>query len=157
MDDADLEATRQEWAVAPAPESVIRELAAQLGDVVPPVVVHDEEAPAGTQQALRLGEVIWLVAPERRPKCHDDVGSVIGRLERGRSARRDERYPRSEIRELSSADAVNTVNENHVPSTHRAERLERSRDLAFDIEDPGEMFGEPGGQFEGEISHRPGV
>jgi len=58
---------------------------------------------------------------------------------------------------LPSAQSGGCIDDDDVSPLHRTQRLDRPRDLALDIEDPGQLFVEPGPQFEGEISHRPGV
>ena len=48
------------------------------------------------------------------------------------------------------------IDNDDVSPLYRTQRLDRPRDLALDIEDPSQLFVEPGGQVDGEISHRPG-
>jgi hypothetical protein len=98
-----------------------------------------------------MGDLIGWSASESRPPRHHHVGGSVGRVERSRSARFDERDPRTQVRQLPSSDPTGAVDEHDVPSSHRSEYLKRPRDLALDIQGPGELLGEPRGQVDGEI------
>jgi hypothetical protein len=55
---------------------------------------------------------------------------------------------------LAGADPTRPIDDEHVATPHGSERVERSRDLALDVEDPGQACGQPGIELDGEISHR---
>ena len=150
-------AVAQEWPIAARPGSVLRLRPADLRDIVPAVVVDREQTAAWAEQSRSLGDLVGDGTTERRPEADDDVSRGIGRGERRRTARVDDSHPGAKRFQLPSAKTGGCIDDDDVSPLHRTQRLDRPRDLALDIEDPGQLFVEPGPQFEGEISHRRGV
>jgi len=80
MDDANLESGSKKPAVAPAPAGVFRQVRRpKLRDVVPTVVVEDEEAPARPKNAFGLDELDRRETPGAgswfiRATCYDRLG-----------------------------------------------------------------------------------
>ena len=136
MDDPDPEPGREERPVAPAPEPVGGEVAAQPGDVVAAVVVDDEQAAIRPQGAVGFGKVAGVGSVERGPAGDDGVDRFGRQAERqGPRAGRcgDARHvagDRLEIRELPRPAA----DDRDVAPGKGPKRLERAGDLAFDVE-----------------------
>ena len=149
VDDPDLEPAAQERSVAAAQHPVLGQVAAQPRHVVAAVVVDHEEPPVRAQDAGRLAPLVVGQAPERRPQADDDVHRRVGRVDARRSIRLRERDPRAELGELPGPDPVGAIEQQDVASPHRTQCLERPRDLGLDIEDTGEVLGQPVSEVDG--------
>ena len=155
MDDTDLESVGQERAVGPAPEAVFRTLrtaGAEPGHVVAPVVVHDQQASARPHDAVGLGDLAGVDSSERRPGTDEYVGP---RLWRAGPARRftqgDGTNPRAERGQPVDEHFGLAANPRDIAIGTRAERVERTRNLALDVEGGGETKGERFGQRDGQV------
>ena len=73
----------------------------------------------------------------------------VGRVDARRSIRLRERDPRAELGELPGADPVGAIEQQDVASPQRTQRVQRPRDLGLDIEDTGEVLGEPVSEVDG--------
>jgi len=151
--DADLEPVAEERSITSRPRPVLRLRSTDLRYIVAPIVVHREQTAAGAEDSRSLGDLVGDGAAERRPQADDDISRRIRRGERRRTTRVDDGDAGAECFELPSAKTLGCIDDDDVSSLHRTQRLDRPRDLALDIEDPGQLFVEPGPQFEGEISH----
>jgi hypothetical protein len=116
--------------------------------------VEDEQPATGTQHAIDLALHPGEIARERRPQAQDDVGGVVGRVDARLPVRRRERDARSELCQLPGTDPVGAIEQEHVTPPHRAQCIERTRDLRLDIEDAGQSLGQPVPEFDREICHR---
>ena len=91
VQDADLESRAQEWVLAVGPPPVVQSRSPQLRDVVASVVVDDEEPAARPEQAGGLGDVVRSRPAECRPQPTTTSADAVGRGERRRSCRVDDR------------------------------------------------------------------
>ena len=143
MDDPDPEAASQERPITPAQEAVFGQVAAESRDIVPPVVVEDQQAAPGPEDAFGFRHLGAEVVTERGPEAHRDVRRVIGRVEPRRSIRWREGDPRAQFGELPGSDPVGAIEVQQVSPSDRTQCIERPRDLPLDIKDPGQSFGQP--------------
>jgi hypothetical protein len=160
VDDTDLEAVREERPIAPAPQPVLRPVAlagVELRDVVPAVVVDDEQAATWPQDPGGLGDLGGVDATERRPARHQGVGprGFLGLA--GRIAPVDQADARPELAEPLGEAARLAIDERDVPVGERAQRIERARNLALDIESERELAREGIRECHGQVRHGRGV
>jgi hypothetical protein len=158
VDDPDPEPRRQERTVAAAPQSILGLVATQPRDVVAAVVMHDEELSAWSENPFGSRELRGDDAAEPGPGRDDGVGLAVGQPPLGHIfgfGCLDRRQSRSSLCQPTGLERTAT-DEDDVAGGQWPECLERSCNLAFDVQGPRERVAERGFQGEGEIGHRPG-
>ena len=116
--------------------------------------MDDEQAAAGPEHAIRLGEVGRGDAAEPAPEGDEDVARRVAERERERAlaARDGHRVAPGGAQTLDPGRAGD-VEHRRGPADERAERVEGARDLALDVHGTGEAIGEGGVGREGEVGH----
>ena len=81
------------------------------------------------------------------PTMH--VHRRVGRVDARRSVRLRERDPRAELGELPGPDPIGAIEQQDVASPQGTQCVQRPRDLRLDIEDTGEVLGQPVSEVDG--------
>ena len=159
VDDPDSEAGAQEWPIPPAPLAMLRPVAADASDVVPSVVVEDEQPAVDSQHPLCLGQLERIDAAKSRPGRYDGIGGGIGEGPAFVPAwfeRIDELETGSELAK-ALCFPLTATNQDDIPTSDRAECIEGPRNLALTIEGCAELTRQVGIERKREIGHAGGV